>query len=124
MLYWEEDQCTGTPYHVTICFFLLLYNTIFLKKFIDDPVLLQLRMIKCLHVIHIDQLETQRRLTDVEVMIPSLNSNGNHSQSFAEKYNLCLPLPTIDDFLTMDSLLKNNLSFKAEFVSKKCLKFS
>lgn len=55
------------------------------------------RIMAALHVLHLDQLETQRRLTLVEIAMSSSGTN-NLPSSFAEKHKLSLPLPSISEF--------------------------
>lgn len=72
---------------------------------------------KALHIIHIDKQETKRQIKEVDLKI----SQGRKvlAKTFAEKYELILPLETIDDFIKMETSLESNIGFKADFVSGK-----
>ena len=59
----------------------------------------------------------QRKLRDLEAAVTSSNKNNDLPRTFAEKYDLSLPISTIEDFLSMKSSLQSDVSFKAEFVS-------
>ncbi|XP_033224237.1 uncharacterized protein LOC117177548 isoform X2 [Belonocnema kinseyi] len=86
-----------------------------------DPDLLNLRIIKCMHVVHLDQLETQRQLKDIDAKLAASIKNDDLPQNFAEKYNLTLPIASIEDFLSMEAALQSYNSFKAGFKNSSIL---
>ncbi|XP_033224241.1 uncharacterized protein LOC117177548 isoform X3 [Belonocnema kinseyi] len=95
------------------------FNTCDLEP--KDPDLLNLRIIKCMHVVHLDQLETQRQLKDIDAKLAASIKNDDLPQNFAEKYNLTLPIASIEDFLSMEAALQSYNSFKAGFKNSSIL---
>lgn len=74
------------------------------------------RIMTALQALHLDQLETQRRLTMLERTM-STNGSNDLPSSFADKYNLSLPLSSIEDFEIFESSLKNDSNCRKDLVS-------
>lgn len=67
---------------------------------------------------HLNLLSIQRQITAVEMKVDSSNRVSEIPENISEKYQLSLPLQTIEELETMEINLEKNFAFKADFVSK------
>ncbi|XP_043460900.1 uncharacterized protein LOC122497699 [Leptopilina heterotoma] len=68
-----------------------------------------------LYVFHLNQQETQRELRSISAIIISNGASNDLPSSVAEKYELQLPISTIEEFQSMEDLLEKNPAFRSEF---------
>ncbi|XP_043473226.1 uncharacterized protein LOC122505577 [Leptopilina heterotoma] len=81
----------------------------------ENPLLIQSRIIKALHILHVEIKDASRELRDIKAILIANGSNEELPKTFAEKYNIELPFGTLNEFQSMDMDLKTNKTFRHEF---------
>ena len=84
--------------------------------FIENAGLLFVKVMKALHILHLDNQEMKRKLQDIEAMLVANGLNLDLPRTFGEKHELSLPIPNLEAFQEFDNRLKSDSSFRYEFV--------
>lgn len=107
---------------VTFLIFFFFTFFIILVFLLENPVLLQQRLLKGQHLIYVEQKNIMRALSRISFLVENsenINASKAHLTEFAEDNELDLPFENLSDFQKFDKCLETDKVFRKAFVSKK-----